>query len=146
MKRDDFIKNINLYGADIEEWPADMKGDARAACAGSAELRTLIDEERAFETSLKALTLEEPSRDLAERIIMSAPDRPHFERRGEGEDDRGPSLAQLLWMFLSPKPAVALAFTLVVGIIVGYTSPVVNNMSEEENVVVAFLYHDEALP
>ena len=106
----------------------------------------MIDEERAFEKTMNALSLEEPDRDLAERIIMSAPARPHFKGRGEERDDNEPSLAQLLWMFLSPKPAVALALTLIIGIIVGYSTPAVNNMNEEENVVVAFLYHDEALP
>ena len=145
MKRDDFIKSIDIYGAAIEEWPADIRDEARAACAGSAELRTLVEEERAFETSMNALPLEEPSSDLAERIIMSAPARPYLGKKRD-EREREPSFAQLLWMFLSPKPAVALAFTLIIGVIIGYTAPAFNNMIEEENVVVAFLYHDEALP
>ena len=72
MNRKDFEKNLILYGSNIDQWPEDIRQDAVAVYESSAELQKLLKEEKLFEQSLKECAIEEPSSNLAHRIITSA--------------------------------------------------------------------------
>jgi hypothetical protein len=117
MDRDEFLKYLELYGGDLGRWPSGLGEEARAACAGSPEIREALDRERRFEESLMERVYEEPSPGLEARIISAAAavKRPEPARN---------SLLGLLNAVFSaiplPSPAVALPLLLVIGMAAGY--------------------------
>jgi hypothetical protein len=142
MQRSEFLKYLNLYGSDVKRWPEGIRKDAFNSYNNSPELQKLVEKEYQFEELLDALPFEETSSDLTERIIMSAGRRPAVEESAEDINDAGSFLYELFLRFLSPKPVMALALTLIVGFVVGYSEPLLSELNGEDD-IVAFLYNGE---
>jgi hypothetical protein len=120
MEIKEFKEALMLYGADLGSWPKELKEEARGLLdAGGTELEEineLIAEEKALESLLSERTFEEPNEFLATRIIARA------EETGSREESRG-ILGGFFYDFFTPKAAIALALTLVIGFMVGYMGP-----------------------
>ena len=115
-----FKEALMLYGADPGSWPVALGDEAMALLeAGgeqSKEIKQLIEEEKGLEAMLSERTYEEPGVYLAQRIIASAKDSV------PGREPRG-LWAEFFLDLLTPKAAIALALTLVIGFMVGYMGP-----------------------
>ena len=117
MDRDEFLKYLELYGGDLGRWPSGLGEEARAACAGSREMREVLDQERRFEDSLMERGFEEPSPGLEARIISAA------ARVKRPEARKSSVLGLLSAVFTAiplPRPAIALPLLLVLGMAAGY--------------------------
>ena len=138
MNRKDFEKNLILYGSNIDQWPEDIRQDAVAVYESSAELQKLLKEEKLFEQSLKECAIEEPSSNLAHRIITSANKR-LVEKDSNTLNNLGQFISEQFIRFLSPKIAMGMALILVIGFLLGYSNPFLNDESTEAE-LVTFLY------
>ena len=65
---EEFKEKLLMYGADVRNWPKDIRSSGLKALDSSPELQKLVGDEERFEGLLKTRKYEEPSRDLAERI------------------------------------------------------------------------------
>ena len=72
MNLEQFKKNLLVYGANVHEWPEEIKQAGLKAIETSSEFRALLAEEVRFEQVLKTRTYKEPNNDLAERIVLAA--------------------------------------------------------------------------
>lgn len=117
MKVNDFKEALTLYGADAASWPEELGSEAlsllEAGGSLSDELKELIEAEEDFEALLAERTFEEPGEFLAQRIIAHAED-------SIPDKEPGGNFAAFFMDLLTPKAAIALAFTLVIGFMVGY--------------------------
>lgn len=89
---------------------------------------------------LRARRVERPSADLSQRIILKArtlPQTPHVSL--------WESMRQVFAEFHLPKPGYVLAGALVLGVVVGFSTPQDTGPLAEENSVQNFLAADEAL-
>jgi len=114
MKTQIFQECLDLYGADLEHWPAERRREAQAALQDSEDLRRLLEQELRFEAELAQDFPEAPS-GLAQRILAAA---------AVTRQEPGPHEAQaapLSWFreFLRPKPALVLAGLLALGFLLG---------------------------
>ena len=119
MDKREFKESLMLYGADISRWPEGLNDQARAALkAGgelSEELTALVEEEVSFETLLATRSFEEPSDYLAGRIIAHTQESALVLERG--------LVGWIFAEFFTPRAAIALALTLVIGFMAGYMTP-----------------------
>ncbi len=145
MNRGEFINCLALYGSDVGRWPEEIRADAYAACENSTELQKLMEEEGRFEDLLDSLPFEDATSDLAERIIMSADRRPVPEQGSEKTGDLGLFFTELFFRFFTLKPAMGLALTLIIGVVLGYADPLAADLSEGVD-IGSFLYNGEDLP
>lgn len=117
MDKNKFLECLAIYGGDLGRWPSGLGEEARAACAGSDELRQALEEERRFEESLMERGFEEPSPGLEARIISAAAESKKPEVEGN-------SIFGILSAIFSaiplPRPAIALPLLLVIGMAAGY--------------------------
>lgn len=123
MDSEKFKENLLLYGADLGQWPEAIREEAVTRLQKSSELQALIAEQGKFEGVLKGRRYEEPSEDLAQRIISASLRRkikPSFSFRlflSRLFDDE----------FYFPKPAFWVGSTLliaalVIGFVIGFLS------------------------
>ena len=116
-------KNLLMFGADVRNWPKDIRSSALMALDSSPELQKLVKNEEHFEGVLNARKLEEPSKDLAGRIVASA-----LPRKKKAQRDFSSFFSDMLSEFSLSRRALAavsvsLVFTLIVGFTIGYSSP-----------------------
>ena len=117
MDRDEFLKNLELYGGDLGRWPAGLRDAAEKACAGSGELTDALEMERRFEESLMERGFEEPSPGLEARIISAAAG----VKQPEARRNSIPGLLSAIFSAIPlPRLAIALPLMLVVGMAAGY--------------------------
>ncbi len=79
-----FAELLDAYGGDFRRWPANERAPAAAFAAREPDAATLIAEAQKLDQVLDAARAsDEPSADLALRILASAPSaqRPVFDRR-----------------------------------------------------------------
>ena len=69
MDKNNIKINLTLYGADLHNWPKDIRIEALKAVASSKELLHLVQDEKDFEVLLNLQVIPEVSSDLAQRII-----------------------------------------------------------------------------
>jgi hypothetical protein len=124
MDKREFKELLMLYGADISRWPDGLNDEARAllkaGSESSEELTALVEEEASFEALLAKRSFEEPSDYLAGRIIAFAEESAAKENAPVQE--RG-LLGWIFAEFFTPRAAIALTLTLVIGFMVGYMTP-----------------------
>lgn len=142
MNPKQFKENLLVYGSDVHKWPQDIKQTGLKALQTSAELRVLLADEEHFEQVLKTRKYEEPSSDLAGRIISASQAKKRV-RRGLGR-----FFSELLWEFSLPKPAmtavyVSLIFALIIGFAIGFLD-VTGSVSTEQyqTNLQEFLYYE----
>ncbi len=138
MDKKDFLEYLSMYGADLGRWPDRLGNEAEKALSGSPELRDALKKEKLFEEALNMRGFEEPSPDLARRIIDAA----------------GPEKARVRSLFFDllssifsviplPKPALALALLLVLGIAAGYLYANYADKDTNSMQLAELLYHEE---
>lgn len=118
-----FKEKLLVYGADVHRWPRGEREAVLKALETSPELRALLAEEDRFEQVLRTRKYEEPSSDLAERIISASQLKTKEVRRSLSG-----FFSELLWEFGLPKPVltalcVSLVLFLIIGFAIGFSSP-----------------------
>jgi hypothetical protein len=143
MDPEQFKENLLVYGANVHQWPEDIRQAGLEALETSSELQALLAEEERFEGVLTTRRYEEPSRDLAQRIVSAS--QPKRKKRW-------PSLvgffSELVWEFSLPKPAltavsVSLVFVLILGFVIGFSNPIGSLSTEQgQTDLQEFLYYE----
>jgi hypothetical protein len=123
MDRRGFEESVLLHGADLNRWPDGIRQAGTEALRGSPELKTFLVEQEKFERVLQKRKYEEPSGNLAERIVAVS------LRRAEPSSFRlGLFLSRLLAdEFHFAKPAlvmvsILLITALVTGFFIGFSN------------------------
>jgi len=137
-----FKENLLLYGADMHQWPEELKKAGLKVLERSPEIQVLLKEHEHFERLLKARRYEEPANNLAERIISAS-------RQQKAPFSPGSFISALLNEFHLPNPALAalsavIILVLVIGFVIGFSNPLGSSVStaQEETSLQAFLYDE----
>ena len=113
MDRENFIKNLQVYGSELSAWPESIRQSAQDLCNSSPEIMELVENEKQFESILTERTVDEPSSDFERRITLSA-----------GVKDPGTVSVSLLSSFFGlltvPRPALTMGFLLLFGFSLGF--------------------------
>ena len=123
MNFEQFKENLLIYGADVRCWPKDIISSGVKALDSSPELQKLVEDEKRFEGVLKTRKYEEPSKDLAGRIVAAV-----LPRKKKVKRNLGVFFSEVLSEFSLSRRAfaavsVSLIFTLIIGFTIGYSSP-----------------------
>ena len=123
MNFEQFKEKLLMYGADVRCWPIDIRSLALKALESSPELQKLVEDEKRFEEVLNTRKFEEPSKDLAGRIVAAALPKKKKEQRNFGV-----FISDVLSEFSLSRRAfaavsVSLIFTLIIGFTIGYSNP-----------------------
>ncbi len=94
-------------------------------------------DDQILEYLLKDIPVMPPSSNLEERIISAAV--PHAEK------ERSLPFSEWLLHLTIPRSAYALAFTLVLGVLVGLAAPSDLSVSSDPDMIDSFLYDDEGI-
>ena len=122
MNVEQFKEKLLMYGADVRNWPKDIRSSGLKALDSSPELQKLVEDEERFEGVLKTRKYEEPSRDLAERIAGAA-----LPRKKKAQRNLGVFFSEILREFSLSRRAltavsVSLIFTLIIGFTIGFSN------------------------
>ena len=122
MNFEQFEKNLLMYGADVRNWPKDIRSSALNALS-SPELQKLVENEERFEGVLNTRKFEEPSKDLAGRIVAAA-----LPKKKKAQRKFGMFFSDMLSEFSLSRRAfaavsVSLVFILIIGFTIGYSNP-----------------------
>jgi hypothetical protein len=127
MNAERFKECVLVYGADVYRWPGELRQAGLEALERSVECRTLHEEYSRFEQVLGSPPYEEPSPDLAARIIAAA--RRH-ERKAL------PTLSELLAGLFAdlrlPQPALTVVAALIIGFTIGFLLPAGPSIADPE--------------
>ena len=123
MNFEQFEKNLLMYGADVRNWPKDIRSLALMALDNSPELQKLVDYEERFEAVLNTRKFEEPTKEFAGRIVAAA-----LPKKKKAQRKFGMFFSDMLSEFSLSRRALAavsisLIFTLIVGFTIGYSNP-----------------------
>jgi hypothetical protein len=123
MNVEQFKEKLLMYGADVRNWPKDKRSSGLKAMDSSPELQKLVEDEERFERVLRTRKYEEPSRDLAGRIVAVA-----MPRKKKAQRNLGMFFSEVLREFsLSRRSltavSVSLIFTLIIGFTIGFSNP-----------------------
>ena len=118
-----FKEELLMYGADVRNWPKDIRSSGLKVLDSSPELQKLVEDEEYFEGVLKTRKYEEPSRDLAGRIVAAA-----LPRKKKAQRNLSVFFTELLREFSLSRRAltavsVSLIFTLIIGFTIGFSNP-----------------------
>ena len=122
MNFEQFEKNLLMYGADVRNWPKDIRSSALKALS-SPEIQKLVENEERFEGVLNTRKFEEPSKDLAGRIVAAA-----LPKKKKAQRKFGMFFSDMLSEFSLSRRAfaavsVSLVFILIIGFTIGYSNP-----------------------
>jgi hypothetical protein len=133
MSRQRLAEIVAAFGAASERWPAAERAAAEALVARSTDARALLAEARELDALLDAAPDATATPVLLSRIMASRPAaaRPGHAAPGlrSGAGRGAPvepwrALVRAVWPYGSPAfPAGALAFSIVLGLTIGFTSP-----------------------
>jgi len=123
MNFEQFKEKLLMYGADVHNWPKEIRSSGLKALDSSFELQKLVEDEERFEGVLKTRKYEEPSRDLAGRIVAAA-----LPEKKKAQRNLGVFFAEVLGEFSLSRHALAavsvsLIFTLIIGFTIGFSNP-----------------------
>jgi len=123
MNFEQFKEKLLMYGADVRNWPKDIRSSGLKALNSSPELQKLVEDEERFEGVLKTRKYEEPSIDLAGRIVAAA-----LPRKKKAQRKLGVFFSEVLREFSLSRRAltavsVSLIFTLIIGFTIGFSNP-----------------------
>lgn len=145
-----FAAMVEAYGAKPEHWPAAERPAALALLEASDEARALHREAAALDGLLDRATMPAPSPALAERIMVQALAAPVAEAAPSAEvrtglwARAGRRLRLLLPEAADWRGAAALAASLMVGIAVGYLTPLADGgagwTAAEQQAIDAFAF------
>jgi hypothetical protein len=139
-----FKENLLLYGPDVNKWPEAEKQAGADLRRHFPELQSLCEEQEEFERILKTRKYEEPSRNLAQRIVslslnqnIKAPSRLGLFFSGLFADN-----------FYLPKPAfwvvsIFMVTALMAGFFIGFSNPTGATSTDQGPAnLQAFLHHE----
>ena len=131
-----FKKYLLVYGADVHQWPEEIRGTALEALADSSELQALKADHEDFESVLTSRSYQEPQGTLAQRIISASL-----------QDRNGAFFPELLAGFSLRRWALIAIAVLIIGFIIGLANPIGSLVAEETQTdLQEFLYYEgEAL-
>lgn len=139
MTLDTFIENLDRYGPDLAAWPTADAAAARALLKRSAPAAQAMDQALAVDALLRALPDRPAAAHLARRISA---------RAGVSSDlwtAFADWFGQALW-----RPALAAALPLILGFVLGFTSPQRSDTNDAELLetvgLLAFSANFEELP
>ena len=143
MDRKQFTENMLLHGADIHQWPEEERKAGLAAMEASTEIQGVYKEFEHFEEVLRARGYEEPSQDLAERIITRS------AKQEQQPIGLGSFIISLLNELRFPRLAVStlsvvILFILILGFAIGFLTPLDSSVmdAQEETNLQSFLYEE----
>jgi hypothetical protein len=142
MDEKQFKKYLLVYGADVHQWPEEIRGTAVEALADSSELRALQADHEGFEGVLTSRSYQEPPSTLAQRIISASQ-----QGRKRTSLSRGAFFSELLAGFSLRRWALIAIAVLIIGFIIGLVNPIGSLVAEETQTdLQEFLYYEgEAL-
>jgi hypothetical protein len=139
-----FKENLLLYGTDLHKWPEVERQAGAELLRHSPELQASFAEQEEFESILKARKFEEPSSNLAQRIVFLS----------VGQDKEAPSrldsfLSNLFAdEFYLPKPAfivfsIFMVTVLLTGFFIGFSNPTGSTSTDQRQAnLQAFLHYE----
>ena len=118
-----FEEKLLMYGADVRKWPKDIRSSGLKLLDRSPELQKLVADAERFEGVLKTRKYEEPSRDLADRIVAAA-----LPKKKEAQRKLGMFFSEVLSEFSLSRRAfaavsISLIFSLIIGFTIGFSNP-----------------------
>jgi hypothetical protein len=131
MDAERFRECLLIHGAELHHWPEDIRQAGLEAVERSLECRSLQEEYRQFESTLRSRAVEDPSPDLAVRIVSAARRR---ERRAS------PSIMEFLAGCFQdlrlPAPVLTAAAVLIIGVVIGLLLPTEPVLADSESAEV----------
>lgn len=131
MDAERFRECLLIHGAEVHHWPEDIRQACLEALERSLECRSLQEEFRQFEAILRSRASEDPSPDLAIRIVSAA-------RRRERRPSPGVMefLAACFQELRVPAPVLTAAAVLILGIVIGLLLPTEPVLADSESAEV----------
>jgi len=136
MDREQFIENLQLYGADIEKWPEAIRQQALTAYRNVPEIKGLVESEKGFESMLLERAVDEPSSDFERRITLSA--KPKIEK-----EEKASVFSSIFDLISIPKPALTMAFLLLFGFSLGFFYDTYADTGEDSIELSEYINFDE---
>ena len=131
MDAERFWECLLIHGAEVHQWPEDIWQAGLDAVERSLECRSLQEEYRQFEAFLRSRAFEDPSPDLAVRIVSAARGR---ERR------TSPRVMEFLAACFQdlrlPAPVLTAAAVLIIGVVIGLLLPTEPVLADSESAEV----------
>jgi hypothetical protein len=143
----EFKENILLYGVDLYQWPEEIRQEGLESLQKFPGLQALLAEYEQFERVLKTRKYEEPSGNLAQRIVSLS-----LHQEKESRIGLGFFLSRLFAdeLYL-PKPALILASILMIialltGFFVGFSNPSRTVLTDHRQTnLQEFLHYEEGV-
>jgi len=126
-----FEEKLLMYGADVRKWPKDIRSSGLKTLDRFPELQKLVADTELFEGVLKIRKYEEPSKDLADRIVAAA-----LPKKKKAQRKLGMFFSEVLREFSLSRRAfaavsVSLIFSLIIGFTIGFSNPSGNASAEQ---------------
>lgn len=128
MDAERFREYLLIYGAGVHRWPEEVRLAGVEAVERSSECRSLQEEHARFEATLSSRAYEEPSPDLARRIVSAA-------RRRERNASTGiiEFLVSCFRDLRVPAPVLTTAAVLILGVVLGLLLPTESVLADPES-------------
>jgi hypothetical protein len=137
-----FRENLLVYGTDIQQWPKEIRKAGLEALKKSSELKALVADHDQFERILKTRKYEEPSSNLAQRIISAS-----LRENAKAQLSTISFFSELLAVFSLPKPAITAVSVLIIVLLIGFAAGFMNPLEtvftdQEQTYIQEFLYYE----
>lgn len=146
MNEHDFKENLLINGADLRRWPEEIRQAGLDALLRSPSLGDLVAEQAEYDRVLESRGYDEPSGDLADRIIRAS-----LRREQRASFSLSDLLSELLGVFVVPERAIVSVSTvmiilLLIGFAIGFSDPFGSSSTEQaSNGLQDILYSEGAL-
>lgn len=131
MDAERFRECLLIHGAEVHHWPESIRQEGLDAAERSSECRSLQEEHGQFEALLRSRSVEDPSPDLAVRIVSAAR---RTERRASPRVME--FLAACFRDLRLPAPVVTAAAVLIIGVVIGLLLPTEPVLADSESAEV----------
>ncbi len=143
MEMKKFKENLLLCGANINHWPEEIRQAGLEALESSSEMQALLVEHEHFEKVIKTRRYEEPSGNLAQRIISAS-----LQQKQKAPLSFGSFISELLNEFRFPKPAlsvlsIVVILVLIIGFTIGFSNPSESVLTAQEETSLQVFLYDE---
>lgn len=147
MDHKQFKESILLYGVDLHQWPEEIGQEGAELLQKFPGLQAILDEYEQFEEVLKTRKYEEPSGNLAQRIVSLS-----LHQEKESRIGLGFFLSRLFAdeLYL-PKPALIVVsiltiIALLTGFFIGFSNPSRTVLTDQRQTnLQEFLHYEEGV-
>lgn len=142
MNKTELTDSIALYGCDLDKWPESLSHAVQNDPQLQENFQMLSAEEALFEQHLCSRSFEPESDDFAKRIIARSLNDSVAEQQ-LADSTNNSHIFRPAWI----RPLLGMAATLIVGLAIGYSLPMVQEITDEESFddYTALLYVQENL-